>query len=207
MPLGSTFWPYFALVSVSVLIQEVFRFLLWRFHRFSLRLLSRIAGEQQHTSVALTVSDHFALSFTHGLAHGTIFGVLFCIVWLPLYLGDGTLYLDACPHMSYFLICALYALSFAIMLAGAMVIGFDGMERGDRRQGLIAPASIHLSASLSTLINLAQDGCLISIPFSLVSAGVVATWAMSIWWRRTGVAFRQGNPSRQLYSTIHPSEE
>jgi hypothetical protein len=67
--------------------------------------------------------------------------------WLPYSLGDGTLYVTTCPHMSYYLVGALSTLGFAALHTGSMVVVLDGMEKRDLKQGLL-PSAAHLAAAL-----------------------------------------------------------
>ena len=67
--------------------------------------------------------------------------------WLPLYAGDATLYLDACPAMSYFLAGALITAAFALLHTAAMVVAFDGLQTGRRERWACVPAA-HLAAAL-----------------------------------------------------------
>ena len=67
--------------------------------------------------------------------------------WLPLYAGEATLYTDACPAMPWFLAGALVALAFALLHTFSMVVAFDGLSRGRRRQVAAVPAA-HLVAAL-----------------------------------------------------------
>ena len=67
--------------------------------------------------------------------------------WLPLYAGEATLYTDACPAMPWFLAGALVALAFALLHTFSMVVAFDGLARGRRRQAAAVPTA-HLVAAL-----------------------------------------------------------
>ena len=67
--------------------------------------------------------------------------------WLPLYLGDATLYLDACPHMSFFLAGALLTLGFNLLHTFSMVLAFSGWDR-HRNERWIAVPCAHLVAAL-----------------------------------------------------------
>ena len=70
-----------------------------------------------------------------------------CRSWLPFSLGDGTLYVGSCPHMSYYLVGALSTLGFAALHTGSMVVALDGWEKRDMRQGLL-PSGAHLATAL-----------------------------------------------------------
>lgn len=80
--------------------------------------------------------------------------------WLPLFLGKGTLYLDECPQMSYFLAGALLTLAFNLLHTFSMVIAFDGLREGRRKQWAAVPVA-HLGAALLVilLINTTPSRC------------------------------------------------
>lgn len=150
--------PYVGLVLIAVLLQEVARLGVWRFHRctaacpgaahgalvcliralqlplrcsalavchkslahmqpppppsrLSLRVLDAIA--RREGDAPLSAPDRLGLALTHGLAHGCTHSAFFFAAWLPLVLGDGTLYNDRCPAMSFFLVGALSTLGMA----------------------------------------------------------------------------------------------
>ena len=67
--------------------------------------------------------------------------------WLPLYLGDATLYLDACPHMSFFLAGALLTLGVNLLHTFSMPLAFSGWMQGLRRRWVAVPIA-HLTAAL-----------------------------------------------------------
>jgi hypothetical protein len=187
VPLDGGVGPHLALVVVAVAVQEGARFVLWRLHRRILRVLIYISRQEEHAGATLTSADHFALSFTHGLAHATLHSLVFCLVWLPLCLGHGTLYIDTCSSMNYFFVSALSTLGFSAILTGGMVLCFDGLERGDLKR-TVAPTAVHFAAALITCLNFVHGGCLISIPLLLVGGAGIATWAGLVWWQTTGNA-------------------
>ena len=184
-PLSTTIEPYIGLIFVAILIQEAARFLLWRFHKLSLRALEFVSGLQEHAGAELLPNDHFSLSLTHGLAHSIVHTLFFCISWLPLSLGDGTIYSTHCPQMSYYLVSSLATLGFAGILTGAMVLAFEGMERHDWKRGIVLPVGLHLVAALFTLINFYQGGCVVSISLILLEGILVSLFAGKVWWRCT----------------------
>ena len=67
--------------------------------------------------------------------------------WLPLYLGDATLYLDACPHMSFFLAGALLTLGINLLHTFSMPLAFSGWTQGLKRRWIAVPVA-HLTAAL-----------------------------------------------------------
>lgn len=180
----------------------------------SINILNRIAQQQQQqtlshpfdnptlptptlppppiATVTLSTPDKFSLSLTHGLAHAAVHSIFFCVSWLPLAFGDGTIYMDACPAMSYYLVSALSTLCMAMVLTGGMIVCFDGMERGViAKQGLV-PSAIHLMASMVTLINFIRNGCIASIPVIGGLGVLMCSWAGAVWWKRTGHAVMHG---------------
>ena len=188
---------------MAVLIQEAARVLLWRFHRLSLRALEYVSGLQEHAGASLTVSDHYSLSLTHGLAHSIVHSLFFCVSWLPLALGDGTIYAETCPEMNFYLVSALTTLAFSGVLTGGMIIGFAAMEKGDVKQAAAVSAA-HLVAALLTLVNFTQGGCLISIPLLLVGGTAMGVWAGKVWWAHTGLVLSRRS-SRPRSGSRSPS--
>jgi hypothetical protein len=145
------------------------------------RVLNRIALEQQ--DAPLTLADHFSLALSYGFSHAAVHSAFFFAAWLPLSLGSGTLYTAHCPRLSYFLVGALSTLAFAALLAGGMVVWFDGMERRRRGRALMVPAA-HAAAALCMLGNLADGGCMVTLPLLLAGGAGVAAYAVRVWWQR-----------------------
>ena len=73
--------------------------------------------------------------------------------WLPLYLGDATLYLDACPHMSFFLAGALLTLGVNLLHTFSMPLAFSGWTQGLKRRWIAVPVA-HLVAALLVRLHL-----------------------------------------------------
>lgn len=145
-------------------------------------MLNRIAMEQH--DAPLSLADRFAIFLTYGFSQGAVHSAFFFAAWLPLSLGDGTVYSAACPRMSFYLVGALSTLGFAALLAGAMVLAFDAAERRELRRVAAAPAA-HAAAALLTLGNFADGGCLVTVPLLLAGGSAMAAWAGRIWWQRT----------------------
>ena len=68
--------------------------------------------------------------------------------WLPLYLGDATLYLDACTHMSFFLAGALLTLGVNLLHTFSMPLAFSGWTQGLKRRWIAVPVAHFLAALL-----------------------------------------------------------
>ena len=224
-PLTPTVGPYAGLVLVAVLLQELARVGVWRFHRsapppyglpptpawqpagvagvlphrsrrrhatrctlarvlrLSVRVLDAIA--RREGDAPLSAADHFGLALTHGLAHGATHSAFLFLAWLPLVLGDGTLYAAACPAMSFYLVGALSTLGMAATLAGGTVLALEGLGRRELRPAAGA-AALHAAAALLTLANFAHNGCLVTTPLLLALGGGTAAAAGRLWWRQTG---------------------
>ena len=67
--------------------------------------------------------------------------------WLPLYTGEATLYLDACPALSYFLAGARGAGGCGLVHTFSLVLAFDGLAWGRWEGGVIVPAE-HVAAAV-----------------------------------------------------------
>ena len=150
--------------------------------RLLLRVLDGIARDTGDAPLAL--ADRFGLALTHGLSHSATHSLFFFVSWLPLCLGDGTIYNDHCPAMSYYLVGALTTLAFAALLTGSMVLAIEGLERHALRPALTT-SGLHLAAALLTLANFAHHGCLVTVPLLLTLGAGTAAWAARLWWQQT----------------------
>lgn len=90
--------------------------------------------------------------------------------WLPLYLGDATLYLEACPRMSFFLAGALLTLGFNLLHTSSMVLAFSGWAHQRRERWMAVPCA-HLLAALLVASHSPRPGSTVG------SSGSLATYA------------------------------
>ncbi|KAK9826813.1 hypothetical protein WJX81_003457 [Elliptochloris bilobata] len=181
-----------AALVVGVAMQEATRYCAWLAHRRILAMLAEAARLRPGTR--LGAGERHALALTQGLAHGAAHSFFFYFSWLPLMLGDGTFYVDACPQMSFFLAGALLSLAFLLLHTCAMPVAFDGLGKRQRGQWLAVPAA-HLGAALLTLGNLADGGCVAVLPLLLLGAAGMAAAAAWVCWRDVGTVARRVSAS------------
>ncbi|KAK9815371.1 hypothetical protein WJX72_002392 [[Myrmecia] bisecta] len=174
VPLSPSAGPFAALLVVAVLIQECVRYGVWRLHGVTVQSLEAAAHDMVGTR--LTATDKMSMALTYGLAHGGTHSVFLYLSWLPAALGDGTLYTDACPHMSYFLAGALLSLAFFLLHTFSMVVVFDGYRTG-KKERRFGPPVLHMLAALLTLASFARNGCLAAVPILLAVGVAMTAWA------------------------------
>ncbi|CAK0780148.1 hypothetical protein CVIRNUC_004949 [Coccomyxa viridis] len=169
-----------AALVVAVAIQEGIRYGCYLMHRRLVLVLNSIADKMEGAH-RLTTEDEGLLALAQGWAHATTHSIFFYYSWLPLYLGDATLYLDACPHMSFFLAGALLTLVVNLLHTFSMPLAFSGWTQGLKRRWIAVPVA-HLVAALLTLANLRRNGCLGSIPVILLLGLAAGAWAGAACW-------------------------
>ncbi|KAG2438950.1 hypothetical protein HYH02_010743 [Chlamydomonas schloesseri] len=184
VPLSSTIGPYAGMLAASVLIEEAVRFGTWWLHRVTLNTLDGMARASGHRFGLL---DKLYMAVAWGYGHGACHAVFFFLSMLPLTTGDGTLYIAECPQMSVFLVGALYALAFGMILTSLTVIAFDGyMARNYVVVGAVAV--LHWGAAFLTLLNFQRDGCVVAMPV-LVALGLLLTgYTVALCWKKGKVA-------------------
>lgn len=176
------------LVLVATLLQEAARYGLWILHKAVVKVLEQVAHE--HGRPPLNAVDHISLALTYGFAHGLVHSLFMFVSWLPLCLGDATIYVSSCPQLSFFVVGAISTLAFAVLLTAGMVIAFE-LAASSKKGRAIIPSILHIIAALITLGNFAQGGCLITCPLLLALAGGTASWAAIIWWQNSGRELQQ----------------
>lgn len=181
VPLESHAGALAAALLVGVAVQEVMRLGCWALHRKLLVALGQVA-EKMEEAGRISREDEQLLALAQGWAHGATHSLFFYYSWLPLFLGEATLYLDACPKMSYFLAGALITLAFNLLHTFSMLIAFDGLREGKRERWAAVPIA-HLAAALLTLVNLRPNGCLGSTPLLLLLGLASAAAAAHICWQ------------------------
>lgn len=92
------------------------------------------------------VIDKLYLALAWGYGHGACHVLFFYLSLLPLAAGGGTFYSDVCPHMSFFLVGAISALAFSMILPSIMVVSLDGYSTGNWMHICYAPV-MHLTAA------------------------------------------------------------
>lgn len=105
-------------------------------------------------------ADRVHLALGWGAGHAACHALFFCAALLPLAAGDGSLYSEACPHMSVFLAAALQSLGTSATLLAAAVVGMEGWRRRSALHIAYAPA-VHVASALLV-------GCLLLLLFVVV---------------------------------------
>ncbi|KMZ58855.1 Gamma-secretase subunit APH1-like [Zostera marina] len=165
LPLPSTvLWPYGSLVITSVCLQEGSRILFWKLYK-------------QASRPRLFLIDKMQIALAGGLGHGVAHGVFFCLSLLTPAFGPATFYSDKCSKMPIFLVSAIMSLGFLLIHTCSMVVAFNGFAEGKKTDRLFAPM-VHLVAAMTTLVNLAQGGCIVGIPLLCV----VTIFALQHCW-------------------------
>ncbi|KAK9802879.1 hypothetical protein WJX73_000274 [Symbiochloris irregularis] len=155
---------YAAVLVFSVSVQEGCRVGVFHLHKRMLTILNNLA--RQADGASLCFEDRHSLALAHGMGHAIAHSTFFYLCWVPMAMGDGTLYLDACPSMSLFLYAALCSLAFFTLHASSMIVAFDALAYKRPRQCLTI-SGLHLAAALLSLINFAHNGCLATAPLLL----------------------------------------
>jgi hypothetical protein len=156
--------------------------------------------------------DKLYLAVAWGFGHSLCMSIFFFVSFLSLTTSNGTFYLDVCPQMSLFLVGSLYSISFGLILTSIAVISIQGFHTGNWLHVAYAPLA-HMAASLITLLNLKQDGCMIAMPVDL-GIGVVSTaYATFLAWRTISTRATVGSlpptddpePLPSGYPSRHPA--
>ncbi|MEW5313669.1 MAG: hypothetical protein WDW38_005216 [Sanguina aurantia] len=180
LPITENLGSYAVVVLTSVFIQEVVRYGVWRLHKESMVLLEAMAVGSD-SRFALVDKLYMALAWGYG--HGACHMLFFYLSLLPLSAGGGTLYTEACPHMSFFLAGALSALAFGMILPSVMLVSLDGYSSGNRLHVAFAPA-MHVTAAVLSLGNLRHGGCLYITPMLLVMGVGSVIMAAALCWQK-----------------------
>ncbi|KAG2500706.1 hypothetical protein HYH03_001471 [Edaphochlamys debaryana] len=184
VPLDPEQGPYAGMLIASVVIEELTRYGAWRMHRKTLEVFDVMARNSGHR---FSLLDKLYMATAWGYGHGACHAVFFFLSFLPLTTNDGTYYLSVCPQMSIFLVGALYSLSFGMILTCLMIIAFDGYVSKNWVHVAAAPV-IHCGASMLTLLNFQQGGCVPSMSTLLAIGGVLVVYTVGLCWRKANAA-------------------
>eukprot|EP00899_Mesostigma_viride_P018990 jgi/Mesvir1/27092/Mv20777-RA.1 len=162
---------YAALLITAVFVQEAIRLASWRIYRVSENYVE--TRTVRGGLGPLSTTDKVSIAFSWGLGHGLVHATLFFLSMITASLRDGTYYIDTCPNMSLFLVAALSTVNFCTLLTFGNVVSFYAASRRSWLLSAVTPC-IHLAASLITLLNFRDKGCVASIPvlFGLSSVTV-----------------------------------
>lgn len=174
---------YGAALFTAVAVQEVARYGAYHIHR---AIITQLREASRQLSLAkLTRADCTLMALTQGLGHGIAQSTFLYFSWLQMAAGRGTLYLDACPQMSYFLAAGLLSLAFFFLHTFSMIVAFHGYDKD--KKGLVgAVAGLHLVAALTMLVNLVQGGCVVGTFLAIMEGITAIVVAAVICWVESG---------------------
>ena len=166
-------------VLVSVIVEQCANYGLHRLNGRLIEILREVGRKLGHGFTSL---DALWLSFGMGFGHGATHLTFFFVSLLEATSKDGTAYdFETCPQLSFNTTSALLALGFALFHTFSTIVFFEGLTNKDRIQSFVPPLT-HLSASMLTLINFGQKGCLATIPLILAIGVGSILWAMHLVW-------------------------
>lgn len=169
----------------SILLEQSAKYLLFKLSLQVIEVLQEVGRKTGHGFNALdAIWISFGLGFGQALTHGTFF---FVGVLESTSIGVSH-YLDSCHEMSFYLASALLTLAFGILHLFSTIVFFKGLMSKNWVQ-IGAPPFAHLVAGLVTLVNYAESGCVVVIPFNLCLAMLICVWALSITWNTIKIQF------------------
>lgn len=150
-----------ATVPLSVLIQELFRYGLFRAY---------VSGENAIKQVTTSDAQLPLNDFTSSLAAGVGFSLMQVTMMYGSVLasslgGKGAVFTDACSDLPLIFVSGLHALAFGFMNVALMIMAFNAYRQGSV-VNIALIVILHMAAALATLFNLNDDGCVYSIPLS-----------------------------------------
>jgi len=162
-----------AIVPIGVVLQEIARGLFIRFY---------FRCERSFSVVSINAIVFPLVDFWSGLAAGVGYGATQSLVYYgPMMahaMGPGTLYMPHCSAMSALVSAAANAALFNALHVPLMVLGFDAYRlMSPLRIGVVAV--LHAAAACLTILNNADDGCIISLP--LIGLVVLITWLYAVF--------------------------
>lgn len=167
-------WP--VIIIMSVLLQELFRYILILAYRKTEVLIQR---SSPHSNQAFPLND-----LSSGLAAGVGFGLMHSLLLYGSVLaasgGSGVYFDDSCPTIPLILVSALTSLAFFILDIIWMCLGFIA----DRYRSVILASvivALHLFAGLVTLTNINPSGCKVSLSLLLITI-LISMGLLSWFW-------------------------
>eukprot|EP00276_Gloeochaete_wittrockiana_P005985 CAMPEP_0184645270 /NCGR_PEP_ID=MMETSP0308-20130426/1765_1 /TAXON_ID=38269 /ORGANISM="Gloeochaete witrockiana, Strain SAG 46.84" /LENGTH=135 /DNA_ID=CAMNT_0027074151 /DNA_START=288 /DNA_END=692 /DNA_ORIENTATION=+ len=109
----------------SVVFQELIR---WGFIAFYFAAEKGFAS-RANVRISLRLADGVLSSIASGLGFGLAYALVMYVSILMQAVGPGDLYIEACPHVSFFFTSAMYSFAFLLLHVFTMVIAFDGYKR------------------------------------------------------------------------------
>ncbi|KAG1652526.1 hypothetical protein FOA52_009225 [Chlamydomonas sp. UWO 241] len=218
-PFPETTSSFAGILLASVAMEEILRYGLWWMHTKGVTMLEGIARDAGHR---FALVDRLYMALAWGFGHAACHSIFFFLSFLPLVAGDGTYYLKDCTQMSMFLIGALYSLAFGMILTSSMVVAFEGYAHLKWGPGFASVATrpvepawrtwfhvlfapvLHVTAALVTLLNMAQDGCLIAQPVNLALGLASTGYAAHLAWTRGAADSKRQATARLARDSSEP---
>mmetsp|Transcript_648 Transcript_648/g.788 ORF Transcript_648/g.788 Transcript_648/m.788 type:complete len:160 (+) Transcript_648:318-797(+) len=156
-------------------------------HRYVLSSLSALAHQRDRRLSSL---DRTYLAMAWGTGHAACHILFLFLAPLPLAAeGGGTYYLSECHEMSFFLVSSINVSAIGGVLLAAMIIALEGAISKDWRVIVCAPI-LHLTASLITLGNYTEGGC---VPVAIALYVLcIASIAFSLFLVRRQILLKSG---------------
>lgn len=164
---------------VSVGIEQCANWGVYGIHSKLVTLLSLMGRRTGHRFTSI---DAIWLSFGIGFGHALTHSLFFFVSLLEAMDHDATLYdFETCPKLSIFNAAALSTLGFCLFHVFSTIVFLNGFPKSNKMQISLPPIT-HFIASLATLINSKENGCLISIPILLAFGMFYLFWAAHLTW-------------------------
>lgn len=158
---------------VSVILQETFRFALYKLMKKADTGLRDSLSEEEQASI-----EKHRLSFVLGLGFGLMSGCFSILNPLSQAWGPGNVGING-NSSSFFLVSSFMTNAFILLNTFWMVIFFEGMRR-KRYMSLCAVVASHLLLSGLTLLNSRGHLYAVSLFFSYAATFVMMAWAYKI---------------------------
>jgi len=155
-------------VVVSVFVQELFRYFVYKLLDKTSAGLEELAGD------SLVIHNKPVLAYVAGLGFGIISGLFQSVNILADTIGPGTMGLKSGSDM-FFITSATLALCIILLHTFWSVIFFDGIQNRNNLHVAIVVVS-HLAFSLLTLLNTSELYGL-TISLSILNVGLMGTYA------------------------------
>jgi len=178
-PLPQNAAAYAAALTVAVVFQEGARYGAFLVHRIILQQLHEASRQLRLPKV--TTEDRRLLALTHGMGHAIAQTTFLYYSFNSLAAGKGTMYIEACPQMSYFLAAGLLSLAFFLLHTFSMIVAFQGYETHNLML-TGAVGGLHLLTALTTLFNMVHGGCVPTITVTLLEGSLAVAAAGALCW-------------------------
>jgi len=144
-------------VLLEVLIQEAGRYLFFRLYAKTEKSFSVVSTN----AVAFPMIDFYS-ALASGVGYGVTYSVMIYGSVISHSWGSGTLFSEACPQISAFVVAAVNASIFGLLHIVVMIAAFDAYRRESRNRILFVLLTFILASLIPMLTP--QAGCSVSLP-------------------------------------------